>query len=96
MIHYPPLKRGQRKQIRSNFFEKLQKDKDDVSIKQRVLDYILDDDCKILEEDWDGREIRNGENATFDLLFQCVSLIDSFLLCSLPNCCGHCSVSRSD
>lgn len=70
VIHYPALKPDQRKKIWENFFTKLENDIDDVIIKPRAKAYILNDDSEILKEDWNGREIRNGEDTVYLSCFE--------------------------
>lgn len=59
IIHYPDFSNEQRGQIWDIFFNKLEREREDIKVTQRILDYAKEsDDMKSLG--WNGREIRNG------------------------------------
>ncbi|KAK7972354.1 hypothetical protein PG988_006488 [Apiospora saccharicola] len=60
IIHYSPLGEPERRKIWSQFFEKLEDERSDISITGRARNYVLDDP-EIRDEEWNGREIRNGK-----------------------------------
>ncbi|KAK7946965.1 P-loop containing nucleoside triphosphate hydrolase [Apiospora aurea] len=61
IIHYSPLGELERRKIWTQFFEKLEDERDDISITSRARKYVLHDP-EINDVKWNGREIRNGKN----------------------------------
>lgn len=61
IIHYAPLGEPERRKIWTQFFEKLEDERSDISITGRARTYVLDDP-EIKDVEWNGREIRNGNN----------------------------------
>ncbi|KAK8102066.1 hypothetical protein PG984_015212 [Apiospora sp. TS-2023a] len=59
IIHYSPLGEPERRTIWSQFFEKLEDERSDISITGRARNYVLDDP-EIRDVEWNGREIRNA------------------------------------
>ncbi|KAK8073424.1 hypothetical protein PG994_004323 [Apiospora phragmitis] len=58
IIHYEPLGEPQRRKIWTQFFEKLEEERDDISVTSRARNYVLNDP-EIKGVEWNGREIRN-------------------------------------
>ncbi|KAK8071311.1 P-loop containing nucleoside triphosphate hydrolase [Apiospora hydei] len=63
IIHYSPLGEPERRKIWTQFFEKLEDERDDISITSRARKYVLHDP-EINDVKWNGREIRNGKKLT--------------------------------
>ncbi|KAK8024477.1 P-loop containing nucleoside triphosphate hydrolase [Apiospora rasikravindrae] len=59
VIHYEPLGERERRKIWTQFFEKLEDERKDISIASRARNYVLHDP-EINDVKWNGREIRNG------------------------------------
>jgi len=63
IIHYKNLEEDERKQIWTQFFGKLEDEREDFKITRRAKDYVLVDG-EISKMKWNGREIRNGKTCT--------------------------------
>ncbi|KAK0716572.1 hypothetical protein B0T21DRAFT_454345 [Apiosordaria backusii] len=59
VIKYDALNEDDRRQIWTQFFEKLADEREDFNIKSRAKSYVLEDDS-IRKLEWNGREIRNA------------------------------------
>lgn len=64
IIHYSPLGEPERRRIWTQFFEKLEDERSDISITGRARNYVLED-YEVTKVKWNGREIRNGNNAPY-------------------------------
>ena len=59
VIHYADFQDSERERIWMNFFKKLEDERKDIQISQKVKRYVLTDpEMKGIK--WNGREIRNG------------------------------------
>ncbi|MCJ1247879.1 hypothetical protein MMC30_005094 [Trapelia coarctata] len=66
IIHYPEFNDAQRGQIWDIFFKKLERERENIRVTQRAVDYAKDSaDMKGLS--WNGREIRNAFNTAVAL-----------------------------
>lgn len=61
VIYYDKLGMEDRRQIWEQFFDKLTDEREDFVITGRAKSYVLEDDT-ICQIEWNGREIRNGNN----------------------------------
>ncbi|KAK7917808.1 hypothetical protein PG985_011416 [Apiospora marii] len=59
VIHYEPLGDRERRKIWTQFFEKLEAERKDISITSRARNYVFGDP-EINDVEWNGREIRNA------------------------------------
>jgi SpoVK/Ycf46/Vps4 family AAA+-type ATPase len=59
IIHYPDFDDKQRGQIWDIFFKKLERERENVRVTQRAVDYAKDS-AEVKALGWNGREIRNG------------------------------------
>ncbi|KAK4170737.1 hypothetical protein QBC36DRAFT_370620 [Triangularia setosa] len=59
VIEYDPLSEDDRRQIWTQFFDKLTDERDDFIVTGRAKHYVLEDDT-IKKFEWNDREIRNG------------------------------------
>lgn len=59
-LYYDDLDSGDRSKIYDNLVEKLEFDREDVSVESRAIDYLRDNKA-VQEMGWNGRQIRNGE-----------------------------------
>ena len=59
IIHYPDFTNEQRCQIWDIFFNKLERERENIKVTQRILDYAKESD-EMKGLGWNGREIRNG------------------------------------
>lgn len=62
VIKYDPLSEDNRRQIWTQFFDKLTDERQDFIITGRAKQYVLEDDI-IKKLEWNGREIRNGKSS---------------------------------
>jgi ATP-dependent Clp protease ATP-binding subunit ClpA len=60
VIAYDDLGDKERKTIWKQFFDKLTKDRQDITITKRAKNYVLED-SDMVNVGWNGREIRNGK-----------------------------------
>ncbi|KAB5586251.1 hypothetical protein GE09DRAFT_1235499, partial [Coniochaeta sp. 2T2.1] len=61
IIHYPPLRAEDRREIWEGFFAKLRKERPEIKVSRRTKEYVLNDE-EMTKTDWNGREIRNGKS----------------------------------
>ena len=62
IIHYPPLRAEDRREIWEGFFAKLKKERPEIKVSRRTKAYVLNDE-EMTKTDWNGREIRNGKSS---------------------------------
>jgi ATP-dependent Clp protease ATP-binding subunit ClpA len=60
IIAYDKLNEAERKRVWKQFFDKLCKDRKDITVTGRAKRYVLED-SRIFKVEWNGREIRNGK-----------------------------------
>lgn len=75
VIYYDKLRMEDRRQIWSQFFNKLEDEREDFFITRRAKAFVLEDDT-ICEIEWNGREIRNGNNLSIHA--SVTNAVDSF------------------
>jgi hypothetical protein len=59
IIGYKVLQRAERDRIWQQFFDKLEKDRKDIDVDPRAVNYVKDE-YVMNRVHWNGREIRNG------------------------------------
>ena len=67
VIHYPDFTNEKRSQIWEIFFNKLEREKENIKFTQRTVDYAKESK-EVQSLGWNGREIRNGMHTAFPLL----------------------------
>jgi hypothetical protein len=71
-LYYPPLDRGQREKIWKVFVEKFEEERRDIRINYTAKEYLRSDE--VLDKNWNGREIRNGETGPHSEILGCADL----------------------
>ena len=71
-LYYPDLSGDDRKKVWRNFFKKLEKGRGDIMrIPYDTKDYTNSKEVRTLK--WNGREIRNGKEATAQMKGRCIA-----------------------
>lgn len=78
VIAYDDLGNTERKTIWKQFFEKLTKDRQDITITKRAKTYVLEDE-DMVNVGWNGREIRNGKHFWLRLSIHSFTLSSGYL-----------------
>lgn len=68
VIHYPDFTDEQRGQIWDIFFNKLEREKENIKFTQRTVDYAKES-TEMQSLGWNGREIRNGNCKPYPIVF---------------------------
>ena len=93
IIHYPDFNDTQRGQIWDIFFKKLERERENIRVTQRAVDYAKDSaDMKGLS--WNGREIRNGKPSRQSLWHVGSAYVVLTSITSFQHCCCPCRVSE--
>ena len=74
VIHYPDFTNEQRGQIWEIFFNKLERDKENIKITQRAVDFAKESK-EMQSLGWNGREIRNGRLCSTKIFLVSTSML---------------------